>query len=113
MRIVAHFYPCCFVLHGILPYHGCVCETIILREIADIYSEFGLQHPCYAEIDVEIGIDVEFGQWEDVIVGTRLVGEFVVPIKDAEMEFVLELSRNDLEVFAALSCGNAIENEII
>ena len=91
-RIVSYFHSavgavgCGICLYGVLPQCRTVVGCIVLGEVACIGSEIAFQHARNLETQVEIGVNVEVGYGQYVLIGRFLIGNHVFPIEWAERE---------------------------
>ena len=118
-RIVSYFHSavgavgCGICLYGVLPQCRTVVGCIVLGEVACIGSEIAFQHARNLETQVEIGVNVEVGYGQYVLIGRFLIGNHVFPIEWAECEVLQQLRGEQRDRTACLAHAYGVVQSII
>ena len=102
--VVAYLDAVVRVLEVELPDGRRVVRRVILGEVAHVGSQLHRQHLLrQLELQVEVAVERQVGQRQDVLVTALLVGDFIVPVEDAECQVFLQRGAQHLDVVAALA----------
>lgn len=66
--VVAHFRAAVAFLHAELSQCRAVVWRVILGEVSGVSTEIALQNLCYAELQIQVGVYVEVGHGQSVVI---------------------------------------------
>ena len=102
-RVVAHLHIVSTIaLYDILSHIWRIVGSLIASEIASVGTEVDIEHLSYTELDVEVRIDIKVWYWYHLLLARVLVGNYVLPVEDAQTEVLHELSCQDVDRTATL-----------
>ena len=107
--IIAHLHAGGLVLYAILSDDGAIGGAVIFGEIAEVGTQLGQEDFGKTEFEVEIGVGVEGGHGQHILVGRHLIGQGVLPVEDAPAEILIESDANQTDILGVLLDGHAVQ----